>query len=603
MRLQEVRISGFQSIPFCADYAVESGARRGRLATARIAWQPDAYHFSLPVTAASGSPMLSALIGPNSAGKSTVLMALAYAFGTAVRLDESLYHGKDTSQPIIVELTLSGPLATPNQWQREHCYDDGDRGSLTVAHVWNAEGRVRYIRRPDGRWIRLNQEGRRQVDRLMPAFRLIASDSRLSDEADMEKRTLLSALIDAMLARSQPTQSVVRHLSRLMDELNRLTDRSRANGEVSWQVIEELETRLSRGMAAAVPDMQRVRLQLNRQIRTVRSVFATGSVQVDDGVELDFERHGLGLQRSFVVSALDAWCDYVRDTTKNYLFAIEEPEIYLHPHATRQMLATLERLAGKDQVLFTTHSSEFVNRTPLHNVLSVRRSVQNGLPASHIVKPDLSALPMDTVTKVQRYLCEDRSDMLFARAVLLVEGQAELFALPAFARTLGLDFDGAGVSVVFVNGYGNFPTYHHILHSMGIPHVILMDGDGHRAERQRQFAPYADVVLVLEQDFEAQVVAALTPARLGAVVDICLERKGRQPRQKAARLNNKELASYGKPLVGRVLGEELTADEIRNMPVLVEGLSTALTLARHGSTAARAEDREGIKGAALNGSR
>ena len=98
--------------------------------------------------------------------------------------------------------------------------------------------------------------------------------------------------------------------------------------------------------------------------------------------------------------------------------------------------------------------------------------------ASAIHQPDLSGRDPVELLNVQRYLREDRSDMLFARAVLLVEGQAELFALPAFAHTLSLDLDQSGISIVHVNGIENIKTYHGILHALNIAHVALIDGDG-----------------------------------------------------------------------------------------------------------------------------
>jgi hypothetical protein len=203
---------------------------------------------------------------------------------------------------------------------------------------------------------------------------------------------------------------------------------------------------------------------------------------------------------------------------------------------------------------------------------------------SRAVQPKLTQLAPDVLVKVQRYLQEDRSDMLFARAVILVEGQAEYYALPAFARTLGLDLDRAGVSVVFVNGIGNFPTYHEILAAFHIPHVILMDGDGQQADRQRSHAQMADALFVLPQDFEHLLIGALLPTRLLALMNECLARRGKplrgqldDPRQRA-----KELANVGKPLVGRVAGELLTRAEVAAMTAVVGTLQGALTLAENG---------------------
>jgi hypothetical protein len=158
------------------------------------------------------------------------------------------------------------------------------------------------------------------------------------------------------------------------------------------------------------------------------------------------------------------------------------------------------------------------------------------------------------------------------------------YALPSFARTLGLDLDRAGVSVVFVNGIGNFPTYHEILAAFHIPHLILMDGDGQQGARQRSHAAMADALFVLPQDFEDLLVGVLSPMRLLALINECLARRGKAQRSHLddPRRRAKELAAVGKPLVGRVAGEFLTRAEIGEMAAVVGTLQGALALAQSG---------------------
>jgi predicted ATP-dependent endonuclease of OLD family len=325
-----------------------------------------------------------------------------------------------------------------------------------------------------------------------------------------------------------------------------------------------------------------VHLRLERGLPSLRSLFGQAVLSLDDGVELDFAQHGLGIQRSLAVAALNTWCETSRRAGHEYLFAIEEPEIYLHPHATRVLLNLLERIAQRDQVIFTTHASDFINRVPLGQTVAVQRGDRAGQVCSRAVRPNLAGLAADEVVKVQRYLREERSDMLFARAVLLVEGQAEYYALPGFARSSGLDLDAAGVSIVFVNGIGNFAVYHRILAAFQIRHAILMDGDGEAAARRRSYAHLADALFVLPQDFEQLLVDGLAPARLLALVNACLAAKGRPPQARLAeaRRRSRELAALGKPLVGRVAGELLTRQEVLALPAVVDALTTVVQLAR-----------------------
>jgi putative ATP-dependent endonuclease of OLD family len=83
-----------------------------------------------------------------------------------------------------------------------------------------------------------------------------------------------------------------------------------------------------------------------------------------------------------------------------------------------------------------------------------------------------------------------RGEISFARGVILVEGDAERFLVPAFADALGIPLDMLGITVCSVGGT-NFSPYVKLLGPQGlnIPHVILTDrdpnGDGHPGVRRR----------------------------------------------------------------------------------------------------------------------
>ncbi len=571
MRIREVRISGLRSI---APGVRLLGEGEGSSRAWRLVWEPHSVRLALPVAPAPGKPMLSALIGANSAGKSTVLLALHHFFGPTTKLDPELFHGKSSAAPVVVQVTLEGVLEQPGAWHHAHCRRRGKCWSLTVASVWQGERRLRLLQRPDGLFVRQSARDRAEVEKLLPAWRVIWADGLRRMETSLERRSLLGDLVDDLLAQAGQRGALGRAQA-LLAELATLLARRE---QEAWEPVAALEQRLGVGLAAITPQPKLVRLELAAGLPTLRDLFARSVLQIDDGVALELERHGLGVQRSLVVAVLYAWCEMVRRAQHDYLFAIEEPEIYLHPHATRVLLARLEEIAARDQVIFTTHAGDFVNRTPPEQIAVVRRDAEG---RTRVTQPELRGLNPDALLKVQRYLQEDRSDMFFARAVILVEGQAEYFALPAFARTLGIDLDATGVSVVFVNGIGNFAVYHAILAALGIPHVVMMDGDGKAAARQRESAHLGDTVVVLPHDFEHLLVGTLKPERLLALVNECLARRGRPPRPALgdARTRGHALAELGKPLVGRVAGEMLQRDEVRRLEPVVTVLTAAVRLA------------------------
>jgi hypothetical protein len=119
--------------------------------------------------------------------------------------------------------------------------------------------------------------------------------------------------------------------------------------------------------------------------------------------------------------------------------------------------------------------------------------------------------PADTLTIEQRVRLEaefdhERTEMFFASAVVLVEGQTEAIALPLIFRALGHHPDALGISVVQVGGKGNIPLVARLLAQLGIPHVVVFDSDrGHPGERENRLIRRAvgkAPVFLLDPDFE-----------------------------------------------------------------------------------------------------
>ena len=88
---------------------------------------------------------------------------------------------------------------------------------------------------------------------------------------------------------------------------------------------------------------------------------------------------------------------------------------------------------------------------------------------------------------LQAEFAHERTEMFFASAVVLVEGQTEQIALPLVFRRLGHHPDALGISVVEVGGKGNIPLVARLLAELGIPHVVVFDSDrGRPGERENR---------------------------------------------------------------------------------------------------------------------
>lgn len=187
---------------------------------------------------------------------------------------------------------------------------------------------------------------------------------------------------------------------------------------------------------------------------------------------------------------------------------IEEPELYLRPHAQRYLYRLLRRFAeGGNQVIYSTHAPAFLNVARLDELAVVEHHRAAG---ARIVQP--APLP---ATKDFRALSEfdsERSELFLARAALLVEGRTEKLVFPFVFEALGRDPDQEAISIVECGGKGNLPLFIRICQATGIPYVVVHDRDaklgrkpipGER-ERNELIAQLAgpERTIVLEPDFE-----------------------------------------------------------------------------------------------------
>jgi putative ATP-dependent endonuclease of OLD family len=131
----------------------------------------------------------------------------------------------------------------------------------------------------------------------------------------------------------------------------------------------------------------------------------------------------------------------------NFLL-IEEPEAHIHTHIQKSLFDNVNY--ENTQIIYSTHSSHISEVSNIKNMNII--GFVDGV--CEVFQPSIG-LSDEEVGFVQRYLDAIRSNLLFARSVVLVEGDAEEILIPILLKkALGLSLDEIGISLVNIRSTG-----------------------------------------------------------------------------------------------------------------------------------------------------
>jgi putative ATP-dependent endonuclease of the OLD family len=225
----------------------------------------------------------------------------------------------------------------------------------------------------------------------------------------------------------------------------------------------------------------------------------SGNVTIvgDDGFRSTIHEKGQGVQRSVMFSILRTYCEHREklegvNQKRNNIFAIEEPEICLHPAIKRATYRLLRQLSGKEnQVVYSTHDGYFVDVRFFDEVRVLRRLKQHCgkwethvwcLPIEHLIMDLKNRYGIDKTAEsikenFSRFYDPAKNEGFFAKKVILVEGPTEENALPIYFNALKYDVDREQIAIINAGSVQHIDYLYIVFNELGIPCYVIFDGD------------------------------------------------------------------------------------------------------------------------------
>lgn len=338
---------------------------------------------------------------------------------------------------------------------------------------------------------------------------LVTADLRASEETQDSRSAVLGKILERTVDRSAADEE----MEELADQFRR--GQSDIHARHFGPQLEAISKQLSDEVGTFTRDRS-IRIKpLHVDTKPSRVQFSVSVL--DHETETRVDRQGHGFQRALLIAALKLLAErgVGADAEGVICLAIEEPELFQHPVQARAFAAVLRQLAEAAdhniQVTYATHSPCFIEPTHFDQIRRVSRRAADNEGERNVtvasvtfdaVISDLDGyVKEETVRKRLDDVCLARlPEALFGEAVILVEGDTDRAVIEGCGEHDNAVLAVDGIVVAEVGGKDILLLPCAILTLLGVPCLVVFDGDKGCADRMRRDGKQETDILAVQRD-------------------------------------------------------------------------------------------------------
>ena len=362
------------------------------------------------------------LIGKNDVGKSNILRAIDVACNNRSIFTEDFHKG--TRENCEITLLFKVPNNLKEELRKEiDQYSGSDRTEIKVVFRRNEKSKKgSYFL--DNKKVTYNT-----LKKFLPRVLLIPAVKNVEEELRFGRNTITSELFLPIIEKTSEekaqTESVAILKRKLKDAIQRETEaiRDSLKRELSkmWDEIEDVKI--------DIPELK-LEKAFNPEIK-IKDKYL--------GKEIPIVYRGSGMQRHLILAMLEIYRQL--KIGKGHILLFEEPEIYLHIGAQKKMCSILKDISKEGQVIISTHSSIFVDKSDLSTTyLLIKENGETKLRKFEGSKEILEELGISP------------SDIFLTNGIIMVEGPSDVEIVKIFANAIFKNWDEYNIAVLPIGG-------------------------------------------------------------------------------------------------------------------------------------------------------